>query len=581
VPLQEWIHHWEVGAGARIVRSMAAVLAFIAVAGLYDLLAFQSFSSEEAMETAQLARNISQGAGFTTKTLRPLSIYLLNGKASQEAAPDITNPPVYPVLLAGLMKVAPVRFTATQYWSYQPERWIAVFNQALFFAAIVLLFRIARKLFDDRVAWLSALLFGGTSLFWKFSASGLSTSWVVVVFLAVVLCLAKLAEETSAGPPSVGWSALAGALAGVAGLSRYSLGWMIVPVLLFLALGARGPRGKHCAACAICFLVLLGPWLARNVELTATPFGTASYAVIQDTPTLEGESLERSLDPRLAIRRVGLMDVVDKFLANGRDLWRNDLPRFGGNWASAFFLVGLLMPFQNPTRGRIRLFLLGSIVLLFIVQALGQTHLSKDSPEINTENLLIVLAPVTFIYGAALFFTLMDQLSLVTMDSRGVVIGVFLVGLSVPLLLSLLVATPPALNTPYSPLHIQRIAGLMGQGELMMSDIPAGVAWYGDHDCAWLSLDDDREFFKINKLRRVQAVFLTQRTTEDHFLSQMSTNPKSWGHLFFECESHFEFSGYGEVPSGFPLTHAPSGFLPDQLLLSDKVRWGMPSQAEK
>ncbi len=167
---------------------MAAVLAFIAVAGLYDLLAFQSFSSEEAMETAQLARNISQGAGFTTKTLRPLSIYLLNGKASQEAAPDITNPPVYPVLLAGLMKVAPVRFTATQYWSYQPERWIAVFNQALFFAAIVLLFRIARKLFDDRVAWLSALLFGGTSLFWKFSASGLSTSWVVVVFLAVVLC---------------------------------------------------------------------------------------------------------------------------------------------------------------------------------------------------------------------------------------------------------------------------------------------------------------------------------------------------------------------------------------------------------
>ncbi len=393
----------------------------------------------------------------------------------------------------------------------------------------------------------------------------------------------ELAEETSADkPPSVGWSALAGALAGVAGLSRYSLGWMIVPVLLFLALGARGPRGKHCAACAICFLVLLGPWLARNVELTATPFGTASYAVIQDTPTLEGESLERSLDPRLAIRRVGLMDVVDKFLANGRDLWRNDLPRFGGNWASAFFLVGLLMPFQNPTRGRIRLFLLGSIVLLFIVQALGQTHLSKDSPEINTENLLIVLAPLTFIYGAALFFTLMDQLSLVTMDSRGVVIGVFLVGLSVPLLLSLLVATPPALNTPYSPLHIQRIAGLMGQGELMMSDIPAGVAWYGGHDCSWLALDDDREFFKINELRPVEALFLTQRTTEDHFLSQMSTNPKSWGHLYLDCEAHLEVQGHGEVPSGFPLTNAPSGFLPDQLLLSDKVRWGMQtSQAEK
>ncbi len=581
MPLQEWIHHWEVGAGARVLRVTAAVLGFIAIAGLYDLLAFQSLSSEEAMETAQLARNISRGEGFTTQCIRPLSIYLLKGKMAQKGLPDVTNPPVYPVLLAGMMAALPMHFTATQYWSYQPERWIAVFNQALFLVAIVLLFRIARKLFDDRVAWLSALLFAGTSLFWKFSASGLSTLWVIVVFLAIAWCLARIAGGTAAEPPPVGWSALAGALVGIGGLSRYAFAWMIVPVILFLALGDRRVRGKHCAAAALCFLVVFGPWLARNIALTATPFGTASYAVIQGTPPLTGESLERSLNPKAALRRLELTDLFDKFLANGVDLWRNDLPRFGGNWISAFFLVGLLMPFHSPARGRIRRFLVGSIILLFIVEALGQTHLSQDSPEINSENLLILLAPMTFVYGAALFYTLLDQLDLLPINARGAGAGVFLVVMSAPLALSLLIGTPPPVNTPYSPLHIQSVGRLLGAGEWMMSDIPAGVAWYGNRDCSWLSLDDGREFFKINELRPVRALFLTQRTTDDRFLSQMSADSRSWGHFFSECEAHYEFQGYGEVPSGFPLTNAPSGFLPDQLLLSDHARWGKPSQAEK
>jgi 4-amino-4-deoxy-L-arabinose transferase-like glycosyltransferase len=581
VPLQDWIHHWEVGGGARFIRRAAALLAFIAIAGLYDLLAYQSFSSEEAMETAQLARNISQGGGFTTKTIRPLSIYLLNGKTAPGALPDVTNPPVYPALLAGLMKVLPMNFTARQYWSYQPEHWIGTFNQALFFAATVLLFRIARRLFDDRVAWLSAILFGGTGLFWRFSVSGLSTLWVIVILLAMVWCLVRIAEGTSATPARVGWSALAGALVGIGGLSRYAFSWMILPVILFLAMNARGPRGRHCAAAAACFLIVMAPWLARNIAVTATPFGTASYAVIQETPPLEGDVLERSLNPSAAIRRVEVMDVIDKLLANGRDIWRDDLAGFGGNWVSAFFLVGLLMPFQSPARGRIRVFLMGSIVLLFIVQALCQTHLSHDSPEINSENLLILLAPLTFIYGAALFFTLLDQSSVESSDARAMVAGVFLIIMSVPLLLTLLIGNPPVLNTPYSPAHIQRVAELMRHDELTMSDIPAGVAWYGDRDCSWLSLDTDREFFKFNELRPVETVFLTQRTTDGRFLSQMSQEPKSWGNLFLECEARLEVQGYGEAPSGFPLTNAPAGFLPDQLLLSDHARWAAPRKTEK
>jgi hypothetical protein len=580
VPLQQWIHHWEVGAGAQLLKIAAAVLGFAVLAGLFDALARQVFFSEEAMETAQLARNLARGKGYTTQSIRPLSICLLQrggapGQAAQilrQPVPDLDTPPVYPALLAGLMAVLPFDFTATQYWSYQPERWITVFNQVLFFVAALLLFRLARRLFDARVAWLSALLFAGSDLFWKFTAAGLSTLWLVVVLLALVWCLTLL-QEREAGAPgvsSVVLAAWAGVLAGIGALSRYAFGWMILPVLLFLALAAPRRRGRLCAAAAISFLVVMGPWVARNLVLSQSCFGTAGYALLQQTPPFPDDSLERSFDLQSGLRRVGPLDVVDKFLANAQEMWRDDLPRLGGNWVSAFFLVGLLMPFRNPALGRLRVFLLCAIALLFIAQAAGRTHLSADAPELNSENLLALLAPLVFVFGVSLFYTLLDQLNLPTVDARGAVIGGFVLITCAPLWMSLLLAQGSAPDSPYSPARIQWVARWMGPGDLMASDVPGAVAWYGDRQCGWLPLDDDQEFFHFNGLKPLKAVYLTQRTTNERFLSQMTVNPKSWGHFIFECMAH------GEVPAGFPLTKAPLGFLPDQMLLSDQARWRMP-----
>ena len=579
--LQEWIHHWEEGTGAKVLKVAVAVLAFVVVAALFDALAYEGFSSQEAMETAQLARNLARGKGYTTLSVRPLSIYLLRQQAPpgqaagvlRQPVPDLTTPPAYPVLLAGLMAVLPFDFVPTQYWYFAPERWIAVFNQVLFFVAALLLFLIARRLFDLRVAWLSAVLFSGTNLYWKFTVSGLSTLWLMVVFLGVVLCLVRLQEREQsqrAGFGSSGLAALAGVCMGVGALSRYSFMWMIMPVLLFIGWVAPRSRGRLCAIAAAAFVLVCGPWIARNMVLSGLPFGTASYAVLEQLPPFEEDTLERSFDPQSGLRRVGPLDVVDKFLANAGEMWRNDLPRLGGNWVSAFFLVGLLMPFRNPSLGRMRIFLLCSLALLFVVQAAGQTHLSSDAPEINSENLLALLAPLVFVYGVALFYTLLDQLPLVTMDTRGALVGVVILLASAPLLMSLLVGHRPASNSPYSPLGTRTVAWYMRPEEFMVSDIPAALAWYGDRQCGWLPLDDDREFYQFNSLKPIKAVYLTERTTNSRFLSQMMLNPKSWGHFIVECEGH------GEVPTGFPLTKAPLFLLPHRMLLSDEARWRMP-----
>ena len=199
--LQEIIHKIEVGAGPRFFRIGLLVLAVALLTVGYNWRGFKNMACQEAMDAAQVGRNISQGKGYTTLFIRPLSMYLLRKHAldtggaiaGPKAAdpsqikgmhPDLANPPVYPFLLAGVMKVLPFRYLLPskpkpfwsyngKFWRYEPDFLIGLVNQLLFFGAITLTFFLARRLFDSRVAWLSAALLLGTELLWRFSVSGL------------------------------------------------------------------------------------------------------------------------------------------------------------------------------------------------------------------------------------------------------------------------------------------------------------------------------------------------------------------------------------------------------------------------
>ncbi len=586
--LQEWIHHWEVGAGAKLLRVLAAVLGFVAVAGLVDALAYPGlcFTSEEAMETAQLARNISRGRGYTTESVRPLAAYLIGREANPgEAAgvlrkpvPDVSNAPAYPALLAGLMSILPFDYVANdnQDWFFTPDRWIGLFNQFGFFLSAVLLYFTARRLFDARVAWMSAALFACTNLYWRFTFSGVSTSWLVVIFLGGVMGMIqfqerRLADKTGWG--TLGVAAWIGAAFGLAALTRYAMAWMLIPVLVFMSWTGRVGRAKYAAVTVAAFLAVTGPWIARNIILTGTAFGTAGYAVLDQTGPFFGDALERSFDPAAAAHHVSPLEVIDKFLANGQEIWRNELPRMGGSWVSAFFLVGLFIPFRSPALSRFRVFVLISVVLLYVAQAAGQTHLSSDSPEFNSENLLVIIAPLVLVFGVALFYTLLDQLHIVALDARGAIVGAFVLVSCAPLAMAVLHGYYADPETPYSPPHIQRVAKLMRPDEFMISDVPGAVAWYGDRTCGWLPLDDDHEFYQFNGLRPIKGVFLTQKTMNSRYLTQMVLGQKSWERFAYECESQ------GQVPPGFPLTKAPKQLLPYQILVSDQARWRLAPES--
>src|SRR6185436_19623629 len=127
--------------------------------------------------------------------------------------------------------------SGTPFSRYQPEVLIALFNQFLFVAAIVLLFLLARRLFDAYVAWISAIVLAGTDLFWRFSVSGLSTMLLVVTFLGLFWCLVLMEQAAREGQRSGKWwvsmAGLTGVIVGLGALTQYSFGWLILPVLVF------------------------------------------------------------------------------------------------------------------------------------------------------------------------------------------------------------------------------------------------------------------------------------------------------------------------------------------------------------
>ena len=601
----------EVGVGALAIRGLL-VLALVGGLGvLYDLEAYKGFASPEAMDSAQVARNLEEGRGFSTYFIRPFSIYLLRAHNQAENSPgknpsgepdfarvnelhpDLANPPVYPLVLAGLMKTTkpawkidvtkPFWSEAGAYMRYKPEFRIAVFNQVLFLIVVALTFLITRKLCDTQAAWLAAILTLGSELLWKFSVSGLSTMLVLVIFMGLVWCLMLVDELSAAGQPSgakLYLDAVAiGLLLGAGMLTRYSFGWLIFPVAGFLAWSGRGPRIGLAATAVAVFVLMVTPWLLRNYSTSGEFFGTAGYALIEGTSKFPGNTLMQSLSPNFE----GVHWVVPclkKIAGNGHLIVQNELLSALG-WGGALFFSGLVLAWRNPVAQRLRYFAVASLVVFILVEAGGRTDLSSITPDINSENLLALMIPLANIFGAAFFLTLADRLP--RMVFRYIAMGLLILIACGPLVWTAFSKTSPRVYPPYYPPEIQQVAGWMQPDELMMSDVPWAVAWYGQKPCAWLTPNARYTYFDFNdNVKAVHGLYLTSYTLDAKLLSEGARgDADGWSRFALNLvrppPNTGEFYHPGnEASDEFPLKVRPttgSGFYGAGVFITDKPRW--------
>ena len=580
-------------------------MAFVIIAVCYDFSHFHNLSSPESMDAAQLARNVASGNGYTTRFIRPFSIYLLRrGPARTSSSvpssavvltngsqatrfPDVSNPPAYPLLLAGAMKLLPFHYeipivktdkSSSGYEGferYQPDVLITLINQSLFFCAAVLIFLLACRLFNASVGWAVGIALIGMEVFWKFSVSGTSVIFLLLIVTGI-LCLAVVLGQTLESKAfAIPWlgmtriqktkliclAAALGLLTGIGCLTHYSFALVIVPVVVFLALAKRTSRVPLCLSASLAFIFTILPWLARNCWLTGVPFGTETFALLDGTSTFPDHLLERSLSPDLYL--VHPAAIASRVVSNLNKVIQHDLANFVGSLTVGAFLITLLISFKDRLVRRIQFFIFSLLVTLVISQSLGRTSMIDEASGVSSENLIVTLFPFTLMYAAGLVFSTLNPLVarhpwLITSAFA----ACFWVSMFSPW-------NAPLAYPPYYPPAIQQTAGFMKNDELMMSDIPAAVVWYGNRTCVWLTADVRPGIFDTFDSRSpVRGVYFTSQSMGNHSLSDWFREPtNSWSGLIGGIVL------INRVPPDFPLREAPTGYLPEQLFLTDTKRW--------
>lgn len=598
--IQEFIHSLEEGQGRVWLQRFIVVLVLLITLGLYHIDGVRNFSTSEAMDLAQLGRGLSEGRGFSTQVIRPLSLHLQSKRATEQghdprmliraAHPDINHPPLYPAVLGVLFKVLPER------WVYgvesgprrRPPAEVAVgcLNFLGFVTLALVLFQVGRRGFDLPIAILAVVIFVGSKLNWDFAFSGLPTVWLGLLCVGVGMIALRIGgaadpDEEGRAPRVVSfrygvWSAALGAMLGLGFLVSYSFGFLLLPVALCIGWWVPASARVRVVGCLmLAFLLLAGPWMVRNQLRSGLPMGIATLAPLAGTPAFLDDQLERSQNPDLS--RVRLAEVLAKVLSNSHHILSNDVPRMFGNWFGAFLLVGLLLPMGDARMNRFRWLLLTMLLALVPAQALIQTQLSVQSPYLNSENLLAWFVPLAGLYATVVFRWALDSFDFPYPLARWAATVVPLGLCLMPLAISLLPPRQPVMaNPPYYLPVIRQLMGYLPAGAMVLTDMPAAVAWYAHLDAMPLTLragqDAKEDFYQIHDFQRpFNALLLTPLTCDQLWHSKLLNDPDAvWGRFYMDY-----LLRQGNIPSGFPLKFAFGDRYPENgyLLVADRPYW--------
>jgi 4-amino-4-deoxy-L-arabinose transferase-like glycosyltransferase len=600
--IQTTLQAVEVGKGQILVRVLPLLAAVLIVGGLYNFGPiqtplgpiggiFRGLNDAQSMDNAQLARQIVRKQGFTTEFLRPQALAQLRDFAVKKGLqagdlfpvdrfppgtpriiPDTYNAPGYPFLLAAWFYFTHPEFdqVATSMSGahlYSGDKLIPMLNQLFMFLTAILVFALGRRLFDDRVAWLSIVAFLGTDLVWHYSITALSTSFLMFLVTAALMCILEVFcvgeacfndEDRSFGPAWV-WGFAAAFLLVAACLTRLHLLVLLVPLFLFLLIMPRGSFLLY-AAIALIVIGMVTPWFIHENNVSGNPLGSNFTLVLYG----QGDYVDNEIFCTTSIPSYEhLFGYAFKKEATGfRWHFEHAWNLLGCNPLIFLFGASILHHFK---RRRTRLFhwlLFCSALALIVVNNLG----SATPDPLGPWNALILLYPGMVVIGAAFFFILLDRLDVQMRLLQNLIVTSTVAFIILPLVLTL---TNPGsafyAYPPYVPPLIKSLGQCAQPDEWITTDMPWATAWYADRASLWLpdSLTDFQNFY--DNVCPTGILILTPVSWSQPLSTFTSGEYKDWS----------PFATGLPIPTTFPL--AVRGVTPpgwgDYSFWSDRPRW--------
>jgi len=505
----QWlVHSLEQGPGWRWLNRVLVAVIISAVAILWLLVKFNGFNTPEAMDQAQIGRQIATGQGYTTIYARPLAMRLMldsTGKCP-DPLPDVSQPPLGPLINAAVFKIAGTDFTFPAGETVSPGEH-AITTAAFVFLAGALLFGylLLRRLFNPAIAAVATGMVAGTDLVWRFTFSGLPQVAMMFFFNGALLALCAALEARAGQRPR---RALVLATVAAAGIGIATLGHIIglaifAGFLLFILMTFR-PAALFAACTAIAYAVPLLPWAWHNWRNLGNVLGLPFYELYRPAGT-SALALAADFEPMLRFDWSGfLRNTAEQALA-----FTGNMPSYiGANVVAAAFFLSLLFQVHRGWRAAQFRWAVG---LAWIGATAGMIVFGATEP-VSANQLQILFLPLMTGYGLAFLLSMWDRFDITQPVLRLFFVVVLFALVCIPLVIGLF-SRPPRVNwPPYLPPMITRFEKWLGPDEAMASDIPWATAWYAGRKSLLLPASIEQfEIINAEKLlgAPLVAIYLT------------------------------------------------------------------------
>ena len=207
---------------------------------------FRGLATSQAMDQAQIARNIASGQFWKTDFVRPRAVGQLQDAGKNVATAiwhDTYNAPLPPLVNAFVL------WPIKKYWKMTPreivysgDKAIAFASMCFFLVSLVFLYFTAKRLFDQRLALLGTGLVLLSDTIWQYSLSGLPQMLLMFLFNGTLYVLVRAVQAQYQGGTVGIWLGLVGFGFGLLALSHALTIWMFLAALVFSFFFFR-PRG--------------------------------------------------------------------------------------------------------------------------------------------------------------------------------------------------------------------------------------------------------------------------------------------------------------------------------------------------
>lgn len=364
--------------------ALFALLLILLGVGLAWAFRIHSFSnlSNEAMESAQVARNISESRGFTTSVIPVPGIGISNAPEQAKAVPELHRAPLYPILLAGAFFPGGVT-----------DGTVITFSSLLYVLSGVLLFLLAQRVLKQlglAFAVALAYLLSVPALFGAISGQMQPLSAVLLLALLLSLTPKNEADEVvgaEATAPPINGQRLGsnnffavGVLTGLCYLTDYCSLFYTVPLLMLWPSGVKRWSAVSVLTFLAGFTLICAPWWIRNFRLTHDPFYGMEWLILTGKSS-GGESV-------LNYWRVGLGAFIYNAVMVPHLL------------LTPFVLVSFwIRPVTQPLARRMMAILIATVCAIVALAAFGRIGTIE----------LVPLAPLLTILGIATFYQVISN----------------------------------------------------------------------------------------------------------------------------------------------------------------------------